>query len=200
MFLLAKLHPHLSDTESENYNGPWLNRKGKEEIIERFYREKKRIPLCIDHRDTGDFGYVKPENTVGRVCDLFIDKDSNLILKCELSKKHQSGYKEVAGDIFTRQARWGVSVGTSKIVNPKTGTSSRHLAHVAFTKEPGFGDYDTYISDWGLEEAAINRVIAKKYPPKDSLLMHETLRNKLEGMSNIYFVPFFTPFCIMLTL
>lgn len=197
MYLLAKLHPHLKEAEKKDYKGPWLNTEAKKEIMTRFYRDKKRVPLSIDHRDLGPMGLVKPENVVGEVCDLFLDKDSELILKCKLSNKHKDGYQEINSGIFReRQTPMGVSVGLANVPDGIGGIKSRHLVHVALTKTPGFGQYNTFITHAGLEEKAINKVILEKYADGGAslskLFVMGGLKDKLEGMDNIYFHSFFT--------
>lgn len=185
MYLLSKLHPHLKHTEEKGYSGPWLDRKGKEEIIERFYKEGRTIPLCIDHKNVGKYGYVNLEDRVGRVCDLFIDKDGELIMKCELSKHHKS-YKEVNRDIFTNKQRMGVSVGLTRVPDGQGGIKSSHLIHVALTPNPGFAAYDTYITNWALGEDDLNHAIVEKYG-QEGLFVRGPLKAKLEGMMIIYF-------------
>lgn len=196
MFFLTKLHPHLQETEKESYNGPWLNRKWKEDIVTRFYKEDKRVPLCIDHKKTTASGYVKPTDSIGEVCDLFIDKDSELIMKFKLYGKHKQGFDEVNSGMFDRGEKWGVSVGLVNGHDEDTGkVHSRNLVHVALTKRPGFGNYDTFITKWGLQDHDMNRYIVKKYgggngSELDKLFLSQSLRNKLEGMMNYLFCLF----------
>ncbi len=193
MYLLAKLHPHLEKTEEENYVGPWLSRKAKEEIITRFYKEKKCIPLCIDHRDRDRLGYIKHENVVGRVCDLFIDKNDELIMKCEVeSAPEHKGYQEIVNGMFMKREKWGVSVGLVKMSDPSTGNVvSRNLVHVALTTDPGFARHGTFITKWALSDDAINRVITRDYM-NDREALNKVyavgpLQEKLQGIVNIYF-------------
>lgn len=196
MYLLAKLHPHLTETEKKDYTGPWLSRKAKEEIVDRFYRDKRRVPLCIDHK-ASTLGYVKPADSIGQVCDLFIDKDNELILKCKLSKEHKAGFEEVNTGMFAKKERWGVSVGLNRVPDGRGGVKERNLVHVALTTKPGFGKYETFISHWGFNDERMNRLIVEKYGGPDGstfnqLYLMGTLKDKLEGMSNIYFHTIFT--------
>ncbi len=188
MFLLAKLYPHFEHTETENYKGTFLNRKAKEQLVEAFYKDKRKVPLCIDHKDVGKYGFVKPENDVGRVCDLFIDKDSELIMKCELSKNHPS-YKEVNNAMFTKRQKWGVSVFITHPLDQDGNVKSNHLIHVALTPNPAFGEYNTYITNWGLGEDDLNHAIVEKYGVAN-LFLRGPLKEKLEGMHIIYFDSF----------
>lgn len=185
MFLISKLHPNLEETEEEGYNGNWLSRAAKEETIKRFYAQKQDIPLCIDHRDTGKSGYVKGENKIGRVCDLFLNKEGELMVKCELSPEHRAGYKEVNQGINRNREHWGVSIGLARKRDPFTGNVlSRNLAHVALTNDPAFAAEGTHISHYALEEDKINKLIAREH--SNGYLAPEFMA-KLEGMSLFYF-------------
>ena len=189
MFLIAKLHPHIDDTEKEDYNGLWLSRAAKEETIRRFYAKKQEIPLCIDHRDTGRTGFVKDANRVGRVHDLFLNDKSELMVKCELFNHHKDGYREVNQGMFRKGERWGVSVGLVNVKDPVTGKKkSRNLVHVALTNDPAFAAEGTYISHWGLDEEGINKVIRREYYAKGGYYTPE-MSAKLEGMLLFYFPP-----------
>ena len=188
MFLLAKLYPHFEHTETENYKGTFLSRKAKEQLVESFYKDKRKVPLCKDHENVGRYGLVKPENTIGRVCDLFIDKDGELIMKCELSKKHPT-YKEVNHAMFTKRQKWGVSVFITHPLDEDGNVKSNNLIHVALTPNPAFGEYNTYITHWGLGEDDLNHAIVEKYGVSN-LFLRGPLKEKLEGMKIIYFDSF----------
>lgn len=185
MFLIAKLHPNIEKTEQADYNGLLLSRASKEAVINRFYKHGQEIPLCIDHRDTDSTGYVKEAGRVGRVSDLFLNKEGELMVKCELFQHHSDGYKEVNKGLFRDAARWGVSVGLTGRDDPTTGKKkSRNLAHVALTSDPAFADEGTLITEWGLDEKEVDWTIANKYQKG---FFRPELRAKLEGMMNIYF-------------
>ena len=136
MFLIAKLHPHIDDTEKEDYNGLWLSRAAKEETIRRFYAKKQEIPLCIDHRDTGRTGFVKDANRVGRVHDLFLNDKSELMVKCELFNHHKDGYREVNQGMFRKGERWGVSVGLVNVKDPVTGKKKPSASECGSARVP----------------------------------------------------------------
>ena len=184
MFLLAKLHPRLEETEQEGYQGDWLSRAAKERVVNRFYQEKQRIPLCIDHRDIGAFGHVKEGNRVGQVKDLFINGQGELMMSCELFNHHRAAYKEVNQGIFRDKKLWGVSVG---MANTKRGdgTKSRNLVHVALTSDPAFAAHDTFVTHWGLNEKKLNKVIAGQM--KGDGLYRPELLHKLEGVKDFLF-------------
>jgi len=156
MFFIAKLHPNLTEYNDTNYKGSWLSKINKENIINRFYKEKNNIPLCIDHRDIGKFGFVKYNNIVGNVIDLFNNKDGELMIKCKINNEHPS-FPEITQGIFKKKEKWGVSVG---LIN---NSDSKSLVHVALTTDPGFANHNTFLFKYSLTEDIINKVIAREY-------------------------------------
>lgn len=186
MFLIAKLHPRLEETEQADYDGLWLNREASKTIIKRFYATKQELPLCIDHRGGSQTGYVKGEDRVGRVSDLFLNKEGELMVKCELFNHHQQGYKEVNQGIFRNKERWGVSVGLVNVNDPVTGKKrSSNLVHVALTNDPAFGAQGTYLTEWALSEEGIDKILSTKYADAE---FSPQLSAKLEGMLIFYFL------------
>lgn len=165
MYIFAKLHPHLKEAESEDYNGTWFSSKDMARQIKRFYEGRYMIPLCIDHRDVNKFGFVRPDDVVGRVLDLFCNKENELMVKCQLDPKH-AGYREVTQSIFNpcadKREKWGVSVGIALRLN-ENGKRQRNLVHVALTTDPGFAAYNTYLFKWALSEDVMNVSIARDY-------------------------------------
>lgn len=192
MFFIAKLHPKLAETEEKNYNGLLLNRAGKEAVVTRFYAEKQNIPLSIDHRDIGAFGYVKDSNRVGRVVDLFINSREELMMKCELFREHGEGYKEVNQGIFRKKERWGVSVGLVGVKDQDARIKARNLVHVALTTDPAFASEGTFLSHWGLDEKKVNTVL-RELREKEQLdtgyagFYRPEFMAKLEGVFFFYF-------------
>lgn len=196
MYMISKLHPNLKEAEKQGYNGPWPNTEAKKEMVRSFYQEKKKVKLSLNHRDLQPGGLVKPGNEIGEVCDLFIDKDNELVVKCKLSNQNRAAYQEVNGSMSEKGGKpWGVSVGIANIKDQAGIIRSRNLVHVALTQDPGFGDYHTFISHRGLHEDDIDRVILKKYgrggADLNQLFVMGSLKNKLEGMMIIYFHSFF---------
>jgi hypothetical protein len=164
MFLFAKLHPHLEEYEKPGYSGDWLSRQAKERIVNRFYAQRTEIPLCIDHREINDSGFVKQANVVGRVVDLFINPQSELMVKCKLDNTNQAAYREVSQGIFKKKEDWGVSVG---LVHHKK-KDERNLVHVALTNDPGFAKQGTFITHYSFDEAPLDKVIATQCCTKDA--------------------------------
>jgi hypothetical protein len=158
MYFVANLHPNLPKGQDEL----WLNQKEKENEIINFYTSKIEIPLNIEHKDIGKFGFVKKDDVIGHVIDLFINNKGELMTKCKLDNKHKA-YKEINDGIFKRNEKWGVSVGLSLKHNKETNTYDKRLVHVAFTTDPGFGKYNTFLYDWGLNEEVIDSLIDRKY-------------------------------------
>lgn len=188
MFFIAKLHPKLAETEEKNYNGLLLNRAGKEAVVTRFYTEKQNIPLSIDHRDIGAFGYVKDANRVGRVTDLFINGREELMMKCELFRQHSEGYKEVNQGIFRKKERWGVSVGLVGVKDKDARIKARNLVHVALTTDPAFAKEGTFLSHWGLDERKVNTALRKLCIEEGYTGFYRPeLMAKLEGVFFFYF-------------
>jgi len=191
MFLVAKLHPDLPEANNKHYTGTWLSRKEKKEQIRIFYEEEREIPLCVDHLDAGKFGFIDGANVIGRVVDLFNDREGNMMVKCQLSPEHKS-YLEINEGIFHRGEKWGVSVGLSQQPAPLPGGRRvKELVHVALTTQPGFQRYGVQLSDWGLNEDVVNATIAKKYyrQGREKCYATEAFETKLKGVSFFEFFP-----------
>jgi hypothetical protein len=191
MYLFAKLHPHLKECEGKNYDGIWFSSDDMKRQINKFYCPKKggfEIPLCIDHRDVGKFGYVKEGDVVGRVLDLFCNKENELMFKCVLDNTHKA-YKEVNQGIFKSGEKWGVSVGIA-LRNDKEGKRHRNLVHVALTTDPGFKEYDTYLFKWSIHEDIINAAIGREYI-KDAKVFSPQFEAKIKGIFRFYLFCYF---------
>jgi hypothetical protein len=163
MYLVAKLHPKVTEYESDTYQGDYLSLKDQEKVIRDFYTQERDIPLCIDHLGIDSTGFVRHEDRVGRVVDLFTNKDHELMVKCQLFPEHEA-YYTVNHSIFHEKKKWGVSVGLANLKDPEKGTIlEKNLVHVALTTDPAFGAQNSYLFDWGLFEEDIDRKIAQKY-------------------------------------
>lgn len=183
MFLIAKLFPRLEEPEQKDYDGTLLNRADKEALVRRFYTEKLEIPLCIDHRNVSKLGYVKGNDRVGRVSDIFVNQDEELMIKCELFRRHGDGYREINQGMFSKRERWGVSVGVVK-----SPSGARNLVHVALTNDPAFAKEGTYITHWSTDEekvdAALRNVVMTQKQKTSAYkgFVSPQLKAKLEGM------------------
>lgn len=163
MYVVAKLHPKVAEYEHDAYQGDYLSVKDQERVIQDFYANERDIPLCIDHLGIDSTGFVRHEDRVGRVVDLFTNKDHELMVKCQLFPEHKA-YYEVNESIFKEGKKWGVSVGLANLKDPQKNTIlEKNLVHVALTTDPAFGAQNSYLFDWGLFEEDVDRKIAQKY-------------------------------------
>lgn len=163
MYLVAKLHPKVAAYESAEYQGDYLSVKDQERVIRDFYEQERDVPLCKDHMGTDSTGFVRYDDRIGRVVDLFTNKDHELMVKCQLYPEHNA-YNEVNRSIFNEGKKWGVSVGLANLKDPHNGTVlEKNLVHVALTMDPAFGSQNSYLFDWGLFEDDVDRKIAQKY-------------------------------------
>lgn len=164
MYLVAKLHPKVDEYERADYQGDYLSLKDQEQVIRDFYEQERDIPLCIEHLGIDSTGFVRHEDRVGRVVDLFTNKAHELMVKCQLFPEHEA-YRSVNQSIFQEGKKWGVSVGLANLRDPNNSNTilSKNLVHVALTTDPAYGAYDSYLFDWGLFEADVDRRIAQKY-------------------------------------
>jgi hypothetical protein len=166
MYFIATLHP-LIDPNSQDAKDGYLSVSDKRDIIRDFYTPgAEEIPLCVNHGE-GDVvgaGYkVAIEDRIGKVLDLFNNKEGEMVVKCVLSPESKH-YQSVNQSIFTDNAKWGVSVWVD-ITDFKDDVTpvKKNLTHVALTNEPYFGEYNTFIHHWSLNETAIDRVISEEY-------------------------------------
>ncbi len=161
MYFVAKLHPDLEHANSAHYTGLFLSEKEKRATIDTFYEEARGIPLSLDHRNCGRFGFIKPSDVIGQVLDLYNNERGDLMVKCVVSRDHPS-YGEILAGCFGGQQRWGVSVGLAH-GEDNEGRRAKRLVHVAFTPDPGFADYDTYLFRYHVNEDVLNARIATDF-------------------------------------
>lgn len=154
-YFLAMLHPNLEETNTDDYNGPWLNEKDKHVQIKRFYLDRPNIPLSYNHENTEYYGYINQKDVIGRVLDMYNNEKAELFVKCWLNPDHP--YYE---RIINEKKLWGVSVGVSQ---PDQGRNQKYLEHVALTLDPGFGPHGSYVKEWTDNEDNLNTIIAHGY-------------------------------------
>jgi len=158
MYMVGKLHPDLPEANEPGYTQGWLSEQDKRDVIDRFYSDERHtIPLSLDHRNSGKYGFIPHGDVIGDVLDLFTDRNGDLMVKTRLSPQHPA-YGEVNRGMTDRAQKWGFSVG----LLPGDGGGEKTLMHVALTPEPGFAAYDTYIKHWHLNEDRLNAIIARE--------------------------------------
>lgn len=181
MFFIAKLHPDLEETKAENYNGPWLNDFDKQRVAMELYEHPEwDVPISVEHRDIGRFGYVKEHDVVGQVMDLYVNNKQEMMVKFQVSNEHPEAYKELNYQLCHSGVRWGVSVGIGRALQ-HDGTYNKKLVHVAITTDPAFAEHGTWIYKWSTNEDIINAVIHREYA-QEAAFMPPQLQAKLEGM------------------
>lgn len=182
LYCVATLHP-----PPQKYNDVYdefFTRAEKEEQILRFYREKHRVPLCIDHCNADEPLFFVPHGErIGYVLDLFINRNNAMMVKFKLSNKHQA-YKHIYDGINYRRESWGVSVWIDRLADRRTKKMTKRLTHVALTLDPRFAEYDTYTHQYALNEDIINSVISREfYKSGDGdCFASKELKRKLWGM------------------
>lgn len=187
MFFLATLHPNLTKNDP-NYDRVFYTEEEKRVQIERFYRDQEFIPLNVDHKSTRDdygFNQVAKEDCVGRVVDLFNNKEGKMMLKMQLDINHPF-YPQINQSIFERKEKWGVSVWIDAVkdLHKPEQYAYKKLAHVALTKDPLFAGHGTFLHDWQLLEPRLDYAIATKYCTADGPESYCAggLKNKLKGV------------------
>jgi hypothetical protein len=154
MYLVSVLHPVLP----RGQRGGFFSRRQKVKQILDFYRNHEVIPLCVDHCNAQEPGFVVPERErVGVVNDLFINARGQMMVKLCLDQAHPF-YARMNQGRHMRGEAWGVSMWVDKYIN-----GDKRLSHVALTRDPRFAAHDTWFHDWGLDARAVDRVIAQKY-------------------------------------
>lgn len=199
MFFVARLHPHLDGPGNELYKvgnlGPWLSEKEKRETIDRFYSEgASRIPISLDHRNSGNFGYIPLGDVVGHVLDLYINQVGDLMVKCVLDSAHPQYDELLQGIFFEPTQRWGVSVGLAQ-GHDSEGQRAKRLMHVAFTPDPGMAAYDTHLLRYQLSEQLLDATIARDFykPGQGRSYGHQEFDAKLKRMYKICFALCYGP-------
>jgi hypothetical protein len=177
MYFVSTIHPHLKETEDPKYNGDWLTIEGKRNVVNKFYRQKRELPLCIDHCNANQGGFVVPyDQRIGKVLDLLIDENGDLIAKGLLFEDDEH-YAEIAQGIIVRKEKWGVSVWMD--IDDGNG---KDLTHVALTLNPYLKDYNSYIHQYSHCEEAIDNVIVQHYynKSKGHCYISNQFKQKLE--------------------
>lgn len=178
LHFVATLHPDLIETKSKNYDGSLFTRQEKEKQILDFYRNKKAIPLCIDHCGADHCHFIVPEKErIGYVDDLFIGKKGDLMVKLSLDMNHPYFPRISQG---LRKEPWGVSVW----IEHNKYYNTKELTHVALTTDPYFGPQGTYLHKFDIGERGVYRAIAKDYYQEGcgECFATKELKKKLNGM------------------
>lgn len=165
MYFLCTAQPETPETRDKNYFGGFLTVKEKRGAIDSFYRDKENIPLCMDHVAPEAFGSSVPANKrVGRVVDLFMDKDGDLVAKCILTYDNEQVYKTVMQDIVKNRKAWGVSVRIDWCMpEGEDGPVHKQYTHIALTQTPYLGEHGSYIHHMAFDEKTIDKVVAREY-------------------------------------
>lgn len=185
MYFLSTLHPKNSDINGQ-YRGMYFSRPDKESQIRKFYRERLNVPLCLDHCGGESAGVVvSPEERIGRVLDLFINRNGEMMAKLKLDDRHPA-YRKIKDGIHSKGEKWGVSVWIQHVKNLETGRISKELGHVALTTDPLFAEHNTFLHWYGVQESGIDKMIAKDFYHEgvgQSFSARE-MKLKLEGISS----------------
>lgn len=179
-YFIATLHPDLIETRSKGYKGAFFTQEDKKKQISDFYGKKQHIPLCIDHCGANTCHFVVPEGErIGKVNDLFIGKNGDMMVKLELDKKHPA-YVQINQGIHLKKERWGVSVWIE--YNRRTG--EKQLTHVALTTDPYFASRNTFLHKYDFKEKHVDREIARTYykEGEGQSFASPELQKKMRGM------------------
>lgn len=160
LYCVATLQPCLQGIDQDD---EFFTRLEKEAQIARFYRQQKKIPLCIDHCNAQEWNFVVPERErIGYVLDLFINKDNAMMVKFRLDPKHKA-YGQIYDGVARKKQAWGVSVWIERLQDRETGKVSKELTHVALTTIPRFADYGTYMHRYAVTEPKIDAIISREF-------------------------------------
>ena len=161
LYCVATLQPNLQGIDLDD---EFFTRAEKEAQIERFYRQQKRIPLCIDHCNAQEWNFVVPERErIGYVLDLFIGANNDMMVKFRLDPKHKA-YAQIYNGIAHKREAWGVSVWIERLQDRNDSRKvTKELTHVALTTIPRFADYGTYMHRYAVTEPKIDAIIAREF-------------------------------------
>ena len=179
MYFVSSILPHLKETTDPNYVGMWLTINNKREVINKFYRSKRELSLCIDHCNAQEAGFVVPyKERIGRVLDLLIDEEGVLIAKCILYNDDER-FSNIIQGINFRKEKWGVSVWLDIDDN-----NIKDLTHVALTLDPYFKDHNSYIHEYSTNEESIDKIIIKNYyiESKGECYISDNFKKRLEPL------------------
>jgi hypothetical protein len=181
---IATLHPDLEETRNKNYRGGHFSLEEKKKQIRDFYGKKQHIPLCIDHCGANTCNFVVPEGErIGKVNDLFIGRNGDMMVKLELDKKHPA-YVQISQGLHMKNEKWGVSVW----IEHNKRTREKQLTHVALTTDPYFAERNTFLHKFGFKEEHINNEIARQYYKEGDgeCFASEELKKKLKSMCSLH--------------
>jgi hypothetical protein len=170
MYFISKPQP-IIPSENKTLNELFLNDSQKKETILKFAKIKKQgkiLPICVDHAGGDQYGFIVPKDKiVGKVNDLILNKNGELIASSELFKNTIS--KTLVQDMMlNNKIKWGVSVW----IDIDSKNNKKALTHLAITKDPGLGQYGSYIYQFSHDKDIIDRELYKHYdtpsPPSDT--------------------------------
>lgn len=164
MFFLATLQADLPETHDDTYRGVWFTKAEKKDVILKFYKLNQTIPLSVDHTADKEYGSVIPtDKRVGRVLDLFMDKDGHLVGKCCITNR-DTVLRLTKGSYIDNE-KWGVSLRIDWCLpgGIECDKIEKMLTHVAVTTDPYLADYGSFVHHWSTNEKTIDRAIHREY-------------------------------------
>lgn len=166
MYFLCTLQADLEETRRKGYIGEWMTKAEKKDAILKFYKQKQNIPVSFDHTAPTGYGMTIPQQErVGRIVDLFMDADGDLVAKCFVD--HESGaITKLNRGAYRDGKKWGVSLRIDWCMPDGTAAGGRidkSLTHVAITETPFLADHGSYIHHWHNNEEVVDRAIQKDY-------------------------------------
>ena len=167
MYFVSTIHPELPETQVDGYLGEWLTLQDKRDAITEFHATNKKpgIPIVVNHDVEKTYGSLVPvSKRVGKVKDLFMDKDGDLVAKCVLYTGTEA-FKQISQGIHLNREKWGVSVRIDWCMPDglESKRIDKRLTHVALTQTPYLGEQGAYIHHWSHNSVNIDRVIDREY-------------------------------------
>src|ERR1700761_1194466 len=156
MYFLCTIHPELEETKSKGYVGGYMTLEEKKEAIDNFYKTDQNIALSMQHKtkDKNYGSFIPRKEKVGKILDLFNDKDGDLIAKCILYKD-TNAFNIINEGFHINKEKWGVSVRIDWCMLPGADKIEKKITHLALTLSPYFADRNTYIHHWSTNEKSI---------------------------------------------
>ena len=191
MYFLGTIHPEIEETKQDNYKGIWLTLDEKQQVINDFYVDidkKNIIPLTITHKSREELGSViLPKDRVGKVLDLLLDKDGNLIAKCKLNNRDSDVYKDFKYGKTQEERKWGLSLRIDATLLKGTASGGdaviKRITHIAFTRTPYLSDGNTYVHHCAETEELIDKTISRHYYKENNghcfISLHSPLKRKI---------------------
>ena len=165
-YFLCTVQPELEETKRAGYVGEWFTVVEKRAAIEKFHRLRQTIPISVDHTAEKSFGSLVPkEQRTGRILDMLIDADGDLVAKCVLTKDSK-GLRQVESGVTQKREKWGVSPRIDFCIPGGyggDGTVIKALTHLALTRTPKMARQGTYIHHWSDDETEIDHIINREY-------------------------------------